>query len=87
MEYFIAYFGFSNCAGYLFNQGVTQPIHTGKVLKGIPDNLDIVTGMIKKDEPNLQDDMTEEEKEMEAQKLFEMIDRLNKNGIIKVVPK
>ena len=88
MEYFIAYFGFSNCAGYLFNQGITQPTRSGKIFQGIPDNIDIITGMLRDDnKTEIDDEMDEDEKEAEAQKLFEMIDRLNKNGIIKMVPK
>ena len=71
----------------MFNKGITQPPRSGKTLEGIPDNIDIITGMLKEDNPEGGQDMTEEEKEEEAQKLFEMIHRLNQNGVIKMVPK
>ena len=71
----------------MFNQGITQPSRSGKILEGIPDNIDIITGMLKEDKLDGGQDMTEEEKEEEAQKLFEMIHRLNQNGVIKMVPK
>jgi hypothetical protein len=75
--------GYGNVAGYLFNKGVmnapTQPSNaTLTTPSGAPINP--ITGTLQA-EP-VPSDMTEEEKEREAEKLFVLFDRLEKSGVL-----
>jgi hypothetical protein len=75
--------GYGNVAGFLFNKGVSAapPRSTTASLttpSGIPINP--ITGVIERGEP--QPEMTDEEKEIEAEKLFVLFDRLEKAGVI-----
>lgn len=47
-------------------------------------DIDPITGSIRQETKNPLDDMTEEEKEAEAEKLYVMFERLNRNGVLKV---
>ncbi|KAH7888128.1 guanine nucleotide exchange factor [Phlebopus sp. FC_14] len=84
-ETLIRYVGYGNVAGLLFHKGITDapmgsstsggPITTPA---GLPINP--ITGTIERErEP---DNMTEEEKEQEAEKLFSLLDRMEKTGAI-----
>ncbi|KIO03052.1 hypothetical protein M404DRAFT_1001674 [Pisolithus tinctorius Marx 270] len=76
--------GYGNFAGFLFNKGIaTGPPPTDSTPQmttsdGLP--IDPITGQVVKErEPN---DMTEEEKEREAEKLFVLFDRLERSGAL-----
>ncbi|TIB79691.1 hypothetical protein E3Q22_02358 [Wallemia mellicola] len=71
--------GFGNAAGFLFSKGLLSagagdPAETG---------VNPVTGAYEEARSGGPEEMTEEEKEAEAEKLFDAFDRLNRNGIIK----
>lgn len=75
--------GYGNVAGFLFNKGVlsapAQPSNATLVTpSGAPINP--ITGTIQ--EPSVPSDMTDEEKEREAEKLFVLFDRLEKTGAL-----
>ncbi|KAF8550258.1 hypothetical protein OG21DRAFT_1514209 [Imleria badia] len=79
------YLGYGNVAGFLFQKGVVSPpprsSRSGAPMTtpaGLPINP--ITGTIEKEpEPT---SMTDEEKEQEAEKLFELFDRLEKTGAL-----
>jgi Guanine nucleotide exchange factor synembryn len=78
--------GYGNVAGFLFNKGVFNPpaqtSSTGADIptasSGVPINP--ITGIAQT--PTSMPDMTDEEKEQEAEKLFVLFDRLEKSGSI-----
>lgn len=74
--------GYGHFAGFLFNRGLaTGPPVSHKMQPMMTANgqpIDPITGSIAKArEPS---DMTEEEKEREAEKLFALFDRLERTG-------
>jgi hypothetical protein len=86
--HFVRYVGFSNAAGYLFHRGIHQPPTSEKTYDDIPENVDIITGMFAQEpKPSAWETMTDEEKDRETEKLFVLMNRLHKNGAIKMVPK
>ena len=73
--------GFGNAAGFLFSKGLLSAgsdSSNGNVEEGVNP----VTGVYENENDD-KIEMTEEEKEAEAEKLFMMFDRLNRTGIIK----
>jgi len=80
--------GYGNVAGFLFNKGVFNPPSqsSGASITEVPtaaeDGTPInpITGIAQK--PSSVPDMTDEEKEAEAEKLFVLFDRLEKSGSI-----
>ncbi|KIJ70641.1 hypothetical protein HYDPIDRAFT_105384 [Hydnomerulius pinastri MD-312] len=79
------YLGYGNVAGFLFHKGVVSaPPRTSTMgapsttPAGLPINP--ITGTIEREPEPV--DMTEEEKEQEAEKLFVLFDRLEKNGAL-----
>ncbi|EMD31814.1 hypothetical protein CERSUDRAFT_162619 [Gelatoporia subvermispora B] len=80
------YVGYGNVAGFLFHKGITgaPPRPTGNSLipsttpTGAPINP--ITGIV--EQPNEGPEMSDEEKEREAEKLFVLFDRLEKSGAI-----
>lgn len=90
VQLFIRYVGYGNAAGYLFTKGVTAPPSEkcNNNLFTIGDDVDPITGYVKdtpKEDP--WEKMDEDEKVRESEKLFVLLDRLNKNGVIRAVPK
>ncbi|KAJ3216366.1 hypothetical protein HK099_005902 [Clydaea vesicula] len=99
----ISYTGYGHAAGFLFERGFNpnQPAQPevqtggGPEIEEIPEelensvNINPITGVFEKMEvkDDKLEEMTEEEKEVEAEKLMVLLDRLNKNGIIKTVMK
>lgn len=95
----VKYTGFGNAAGLLMQRGLLAGgSHEGEADyssdSGDSDTeefiqcqseLDPITGAPKVHEPSVLDSMTEEEKEAEAVKLMDAIDKLNKTGVIKMV--
>ncbi|KAF7790771.1 hypothetical protein EIP86_001728 [Pleurotus ostreatoroseus] len=84
-----SYVGYGNVAGFLFNKGVLSappPVATGSAAAGAPDAtadgrpINPITGVVQRDDPTPQ--MTDEEKEREAEKLFVLFDRLERSGAI-----
>lgn len=84
-----AYVGYGNVAGFLFNKGVMSapppPSSSGAAAaiptttpSGVPINP--ITGVAQV--PVEMPEMSEEEKEREAEKLFVLFDRLEKSGAI-----
>jgi Guanine nucleotide exchange factor synembryn len=71
--------GYGNCAGFLFNKGIMAPPAGTTDAEGAAINP--ITGIRSQNRPNPGDEMTEEEKELEAEKLFVLFDRLEKSGM------
>ena len=84
-----SYVGYGNVAGFLFNKGILSappPRAAGSAQPGAPDTtpdgtpINPITGVAqKKDELP---EMSEEEKEREAEKLFVLFDRLERSGAL-----
>ncbi|KZT13202.1 uncharacterized protein LAESUDRAFT_34602 [Laetiporus sulphureus 93-53] len=80
-----SYVGYGNVAGFLFHKGITgQPsrVSNSTVPSTTPSGAPInpITGVVETPKPEI--DMTDEEKEREAEKLFVLFDRLEKSGAI-----
>jgi len=80
-----SYVGYGNVAGFLFHKGITgQPSRpsTAAVPTTTPTGAPInpITGIV--EEPKAEIEMTDEEKEREAEKLFVLFDRLERSGAI-----
>ncbi|KAI8984908.1 guanine nucleotide exchange factor [Trametes punicea] len=83
-----SYVGYGNVAGFLFNKGIMSapPPPSGSsgasapttTASGLPINP--ITGIAEKPAPPIE--MSDEEKEREAEKLFVLFDRLEKSGAI-----
>ncbi|KZS93992.1 hypothetical protein SISNIDRAFT_453692 [Sistotremastrum niveocremeum HHB9708] len=77
--------GYGNVAGFLFNKGImsapgTTPSTDASGMKD-SDKINPITGTYYSEGPGPDDEMTEEEKEREAEKLFVLFDRLERSGI------
>jgi len=86
---FVNQVGYGNAIGYLVNHQLMGELNN-TVDENAPkdQNINPITGQIedeKKEDPFK--NMTDEEKEREAEKLFVLFDRLNKTGVIKVTTK
>ncbi|RDX44696.1 hypothetical protein OH76DRAFT_1042641 [Lentinus brumalis] len=83
-----SYVGYGNVAGFLFNKGIMSapPPPAGSSGASAPTTtasgapINPITGVVEK--PSEPIEMTEEEKEREAEKLFVLFDRLEKSGAI-----
>ncbi|KZT66987.1 hypothetical protein DAEQUDRAFT_674073 [Daedalea quercina L-15889] len=80
-----SYVGYGNVAGFLFHKGITgQPMQPSNapVPQATPSGVPInpITGIAEQEKPDIE--MTDEEKEREAEKLFVLFDRLEKSGAI-----
>ena len=83
MEDMIKYTGFGIVMGFLVNRGLFTPQIQAKYSEqSNASEWNVVTGQ-KEEEEMYKDlkEMTEEEKEMEAERLFVLFERLNKAGI------
>ncbi|KAI8367183.1 guanine nucleotide exchange factor [Choanephora cucurbitarum] len=77
--------GYGNAAGYLVNKGIPMDLPQGQAEDDSQD-INPITGQYTASEskgPDLSD-MTDEEKEREAERLFVLFERLKKTGIIDV---
>ena len=82
-----SFVGYGNVAGFLFNKGILSapPPPTGGAA-GAPETtadgtpINPITGIAQNTEPLPQ--MTDEEKEREAEKLFVLFDRLERSGAL-----
>ncbi|KAI9507180.1 guanine nucleotide exchange factor, partial [Russula earlei] len=80
----ISQVGYGNVAGFLFNKGiVTGPPSSGEA-PGPADpsgpQINPITGAIEEERPEIE--MTEEEREREAERLFVLFDRLERTGAV-----
>ena len=80
-----SYVGYGNVAGFLFNKGIMSapPRNSssgGPITTASGAYIDPITGVIKEEQPPI--DMTDEEKEREAEKLFVLFDRLERSGAL-----
>jgi hypothetical protein len=82
--------GYGNVAGFLFNKGIMNappaPDGNDGSIPELPDvdKINPITGTTHQPKStSAQDEMTEEEKEREMEKLFVLFDRLEKTGAIK----
>lgn len=73
--------GYGNAAGYLFNRGMLQapPQGSSSGADSADSRVNPITGMVQRELPPAPE-MTDEEKEREAEKLFVLFDRLEKAG-------
>jgi hypothetical protein len=74
--------GYGNVAGFLFNKGIMNapPSSNASLVTSSGNPINPITGII--EEEVTLPEMTDEEKEMEAEKLFVLFDRLEKTGAI-----
>ncbi len=86
----VRYFGYGNTAGYMFTNGLFGGNVPSKAdtqnESTIGDDIDPITGYKKEEKPDPWAGMSDDDKEKEAERLFVLFDRLQKNGIIKMVP-
>ncbi|KAI0734889.1 guanine nucleotide exchange factor [Fomitopsis betulina] len=80
-----SYVGYGNVAGFLFHKGIAgQPSRPSNapVPQATPSGVPInpITGIAEEERPEI--DMTDEEKEREAEKLFVLFDRLERSGAL-----
>jgi hypothetical protein len=91
---FVAYVGYGNAAGFLFENGITAnpadipKSSTPKIQELHEERLNLITGQVdskidQAEEPELE--MTDEEKEAEGERLYHLIEKLNNTGVIKTV--
>lgn len=80
----ISQVGYGNVAGFLFNKGiVTGPPSSGEA--SVPSDtsgtqINPITGAIQEERADIE--MTEEEREREAERLFVLFDRLERTGAV-----
>ncbi|TPX63738.1 hypothetical protein SpCBS45565_g06397 [Spizellomyces sp. 'palustris'] len=81
-ETLISYIGYGHAAGFLYNRGLLPSASAPT------EGIDPITGEFSAQKADEEwKAMSEEEKEREAEKLFVLLERLNRTGIIKAVPK
>lgn len=80
----ISQVGYGNVAGFLFNKGiVTGPPSSGEAAGTAGPSgpqINPITGAVQEERPDIE--MTEEEREREAEKLFVLFDRLERSGAV-----
>ncbi|KAI9448470.1 guanine nucleotide exchange factor [Lactarius indigo] len=80
----ISQVGYGNVAGFLFNKGVVTGPPTSGGASGSVDSsgaqINPITGAIQEERPDIE--MTEEEREREAERLFVLFDRLERSGAV-----
>ncbi|GAO49251.1 hypothetical protein G7K_3404-t1 [Saitoella complicata NRRL Y-17804] len=81
---FIQNIGYGNAAGFLLNHGIATP-----ALSDLPqsssESVNPITGQLVSEEEKIKlGDMTDEEKEREAERLFVLFERLRKTGVVDV---
>lgn len=76
--------GYGNAIGFLVNKGI--PVEIPKDEHNLPENINPITGqyLSAEDSGPALADMTDEEKEREAEKLFVLFERLKKTGVVDV---
>jgi hypothetical protein len=77
--------GYGPCAGFLSQIGQLNSLPSAPVSDGSGQAIDPITGQRLSQEDDLTGStMTEEEKEAEAERLFGLFDRMDRNGVLKV---
>ncbi|CAG8662085.1 16520_t:CDS:2 [Gigaspora margarita] len=84
---FIHHVGYGNAAGFLMNRNIMIPPLTSSSKQKVHSDKSInpITGQYLEDEAPSLSDMTDEEKEREAERLFVLFERLKKTGVMNVV--
>ncbi|BFZ63116.1 hypothetical protein YB2330_004236 [Saitoella coloradoensis] len=81
---FIHNIGYGNAAGFLVNHGIPTPA-LSDLPRSSSEPVNPITGQFVEEEENIKmEDMTDEGKEMEAEKLFVLFERLRKTGVVDV---
>jgi hypothetical protein len=79
----ISQVGYGNVAGFLFNKGIVTGPPSGEG-QGPDDSsgpeINPITGAVQEEHPEIE--MTEEEREREAERLFVLFDRLERTGAV-----
>lgn len=77
-----SYVGYGNVAGFLFNKGIMSAPPRSAASGGPTTSAEIdpITGRVREETPSVE--MTDEEKELEAEKLFVLFDRLERSGAL-----
>jgi hypothetical protein len=80
----ISQVGYGNVAGFLFNKGIITGPPTSGDAPGPTDSsgpqINPITGAVQEERPEIE--MTEEEREREAERLFVLFDRLERTGAV-----
>lgn len=79
---FVANIGLGYASGFLINHKI--PIPPSSKITELDTNINPITGQFNKKQETPLDDMTDEDKEREAERLFVLFERLKQNGIINV---
>ncbi|RIB19319.1 guanine nucleotide exchange factor [Gigaspora rosea] len=84
---FIHHVGYGNAAGFLMNRNIMVPPLTSSSKQKVHSDKSInpITGQYLENEAPSLSDMTDEEKEREAERLFVLFERLKKTGVMNVV--
>ena len=83
----VAYTGYGHAAGFLYERGLSPADPSGGTA-GTNNNgakINPITGSLEVEKDSDEEEMEEEEREREAAKLMGLMDRLNKQGVIKPV--
>ncbi|TCD69181.1 hypothetical protein EIP91_008477 [Steccherinum ochraceum] len=75
-----SYVGYGNVAGFLFNKGIMSAPPRPAGGPNVSAQIDPITGVVREEKPSIE--MTDEEKEREAEKLFVLFDRLERSGAL-----
>jgi Guanine nucleotide exchange factor synembryn len=80
----ISQVGYGNVAGFLFNKGIVTGPPSSAEAPGSADpsapQINPITGAIQEERAEIE--MTEEERELEAERLFVLFDRLERTGAV-----
>lgn len=79
----IGYVGYANAAGFLMSRGF--PVNKPPENAASESNIDLMTGRIKEAAVNPWENMSEEERNRESERLFVLFDRLNKTGVFEPI--
>ncbi|CAG8516367.1 1653_t:CDS:2 [Cetraspora pellucida] len=83
---FVHHVGYGNAAGFLMSRNIMIPPSISSKQTGHSEKpINPITGQYLDDEAPLLSDMTDEEKEREAERLFVLFERLKKTGVMNVV--
>ncbi|RGB33087.1 guanine nucleotide exchange factor [Rhizophagus diaphanus] len=81
---FVHHVGYGNAAGFLLSKNIMMPPSSSNTSHS-DKPINPVTGQYCENEPPSLSNMTDEEKEREAEKLFVLFERLKKTGVMDVV--
>ncbi|CAG8573446.1 9676_t:CDS:2 [Ambispora gerdemannii] len=83
---FIHHVGYGNAAGFLMKRNILiPPTSSSNLSSKTGEAINPITGQYYQENPPSLTDMTDEEKEREAERLFVLFERLKKTGVMSVV--